>query len=134
MGAGEHRALANEFEVTPGQQGIAGAPVLRDEERVAGKLRLEALIDRVGTHALGGRLVYVVAGQLMLVVGPDLEDAGAVDVGGGNYGSTQETDLVLVALHMRMRVESQASDRLSFHVLRSNTHLFTAFFGYSGQF
>jgi hypothetical protein len=39
-----------------------------------------------------------------------------------------------VALHMRMRVESQASDRLSFHVLRSNTHLFTAFFGYSGQF
>src|ERR1700739_2774162 len=97
MRSGEHRALADQFEVAPRQQWVSRAPIFRNEERVARKLRLEALIHRVGGHALGGRLVNVVAGQLALVVGPDLEDARAVDVGGRNYGPAQETDLVLVA-------------------------------------
>src|SRR6266481_3602629 len=97
MRAGEHRTLADELEVTPGQQWVAGAPVFRDEERVARKLRFEALVGRVSAHSLGSRLKDIVTGQLVLVVGPDLEDAGAVDVGGRNYGPSQETELVLVA-------------------------------------
>src|SRR5271155_5480556 len=117
MRAGEHRTLADELEVAPGQQRVAGHPVFRDEKRVPWKLRFEALIGRVGAHSLGGRLKDIVTGQPVLVVGPDLEDARAVDIFWRNYGPSQETELVLMARHVRMRVESQTPNRLPFHVV-----------------
>jgi hypothetical protein len=70
--AAEQGAFADQFEVTPGQQRVACHVVFSNEERVARKLWLEALIGRVRAHASDGRLVEIVAGQLVLIVSPNL--------------------------------------------------------------
>src|SRR5579864_4848685 len=77
---GEQGAFADELEVTPGQQRIACHVVLRNEECGARELRLEALIRRVRAHASDARLVEIVAGKLMLIVSPNLQNTGPADV------------------------------------------------------
>src|SRR6185437_16053569 len=67
MRTGEHRALANELEVAPGQQRVTRHPVLGDEESVARELWLEALVNGVAAHALGGWLIDVIAWKLALI-------------------------------------------------------------------
>src|SRR5690348_18456156 len=93
MRAGEHGALADELEIAPGQQRIAGHPVLGDKKGVAGELRLEALVYGIAAHALGARLPDVVAGQLVLVVGPDLKDTGAAYVFRSQHAAAHDSQL-----------------------------------------